>query len=207
MLPDLRVVTIAVISTFLFAVSVGFYTSSRLISERKPRPEFARRDRRAPAQPYRAELAGAGAAAVEPARSRFRGYGKGAAQSGSRGARRAVSTRRSRKSQLRRSAETIQNSRARTACHRSPRRSKRPKSKRPRSKPRRSKHRRSRPPKVEHRSSNCQGRSTPGSAGKIQSERSTAAALQAPVDKSRRGAAAEVAIEAASQTGAIRRRV
>ena len=37
MLPDLRVVTIAVISTFLFAASVGFYTSSRLMSERKPR--------------------------------------------------------------------------------------------------------------------------------------------------------------------------
>jgi len=39
MLPDFRVVTIAVIATFLFAVSVGFYTSSRLASERKPRPE------------------------------------------------------------------------------------------------------------------------------------------------------------------------
>ncbi len=39
MLPDFRVVTIAVISTFLFAVTVGFYTSSRLINERKPRPE------------------------------------------------------------------------------------------------------------------------------------------------------------------------
>ena len=39
MLPDLRVVTIAVISTFLFAVSVGFYTSSRLMSERKPRAD------------------------------------------------------------------------------------------------------------------------------------------------------------------------
>ncbi len=39
MLPDLRVVTIAVISTFLFAVSVGFYTSSRLVNERKPRPD------------------------------------------------------------------------------------------------------------------------------------------------------------------------
>jgi hypothetical protein len=39
MLPDFRVVTIAVIATFLFAASVGFYTSSRLASERKPRPE------------------------------------------------------------------------------------------------------------------------------------------------------------------------
>lgn len=39
MLPDFRVVTIAVISTFLFAASVGFYTSSRLAAERKPRPE------------------------------------------------------------------------------------------------------------------------------------------------------------------------
>jgi hypothetical protein len=39
MLPDLRVVTIAVISTFLVAVSVGFYTSSRLVNERKPRPD------------------------------------------------------------------------------------------------------------------------------------------------------------------------
>lgn len=39
MLPDLRVVTIAVISTFLFAASVGFYTSSRLMSERKPRTD------------------------------------------------------------------------------------------------------------------------------------------------------------------------
>ena len=39
MLPDIRVVTIAVISTFLFAVTVGFYTSSRLANERKPRPE------------------------------------------------------------------------------------------------------------------------------------------------------------------------
>jgi hypothetical protein len=39
MLPDFRVVTIAVISTFLFAVSVGFYTSSRLVNERKPRPD------------------------------------------------------------------------------------------------------------------------------------------------------------------------
>lgn len=39
MLPDFRVVTIAVISTFLFAVSVGFYTSSRLMSERKPRTD------------------------------------------------------------------------------------------------------------------------------------------------------------------------
>lgn len=39
MLPDFRVVTIAVVSTFLFAVSAGFYTSSRLANERKPRPE------------------------------------------------------------------------------------------------------------------------------------------------------------------------
>ena len=39
MLPDFRVVTIAVIATFLFAAGVGFYTSSRLASERKPRPE------------------------------------------------------------------------------------------------------------------------------------------------------------------------
>ncbi len=39
MLPDFRVVTIAVLSTFLFAVFVGFYTSSRLANERKPRPE------------------------------------------------------------------------------------------------------------------------------------------------------------------------
>jgi hypothetical protein len=39
MLPDFRVVTIAVISTFLVAVSVGFYTSSRLLNERKPRPD------------------------------------------------------------------------------------------------------------------------------------------------------------------------
>ena len=42
MLPDLRVVTIAVISTFLFAASVGFYTSSRLMSERKPRASASR---------------------------------------------------------------------------------------------------------------------------------------------------------------------
>ena len=36
MFPDLRVVTIAVFSTFLFAASVGFYTSWRLVNERKP---------------------------------------------------------------------------------------------------------------------------------------------------------------------------
>ncbi len=40
MLPDLRVVIIAVISTFLFTVSVGFYTSSRLMNE----PRKARSD-------------------------------------------------------------------------------------------------------------------------------------------------------------------
>ena len=40
MLPDLRVVTIAVISTFLLTVGVGFYTSSRLLNEpRKSRSE------------------------------------------------------------------------------------------------------------------------------------------------------------------------
>ena len=39
MLPDFRVVAIAVISTFLFAVFAGFYTSSRLANERKPRAE------------------------------------------------------------------------------------------------------------------------------------------------------------------------
>lgn len=36
MFPDLRVVTIAVFSTFLFAATVGFYTSWRLVNERKP---------------------------------------------------------------------------------------------------------------------------------------------------------------------------
>ncbi len=40
MLPDLRVVIIAVISTFLLTVSVGFYTSSRLLNE----PRKARSD-------------------------------------------------------------------------------------------------------------------------------------------------------------------
>ena len=40
MLPDFRVVAIAVISTFLLTVSVGFYTSSRLLNEpRKSRSE------------------------------------------------------------------------------------------------------------------------------------------------------------------------
>ena len=40
MLPDFRVVIVAVISTFLFTASVGFYTSSRLMNEpRKARSE------------------------------------------------------------------------------------------------------------------------------------------------------------------------
>jgi hypothetical protein len=40
MLPDFRVVVIAVISTFLLTVSVAFYTSARLGHEpRKSRPE------------------------------------------------------------------------------------------------------------------------------------------------------------------------
>lgn len=40
MLPDIRVVIVAVVSTFLFTVSVGFYTSSRLLNE----PRKARSD-------------------------------------------------------------------------------------------------------------------------------------------------------------------
>ena len=153
MLPDLRVVTIAVISTFLFAVSVGFYTSSRLMSERKPRTGFAGRDRRSSAQSHCAELAGAGAAAVEPARSRFRRHRESAAQSGSRGARRAGKCGAESRSCA--TARDDPEQPRRTARRRQRRRSKRPKSKRPRSKQRKSKPRRSRRRKLKHPSSNC----------------------------------------------------
>jgi hypothetical protein len=39
MLPDLRIVIVAVLSTFVLTAGVGFYTSSRLISEPKKRPD------------------------------------------------------------------------------------------------------------------------------------------------------------------------
>ena len=40
MLPDLRIVIVAVLSTFVLTVGVGFYTSSRLITETKRNSDF-----------------------------------------------------------------------------------------------------------------------------------------------------------------------